>query len=675
MARKKEKNISNVVVQVDEDRQKFGKKLFKALFALVLSIPICWIFSLLFGKRGSVPVEGDNHLTALLQNYNFILATIILVMIIGYIFTRIKKELNKRFVTDDKILMYGFFTSMVALIAIIFVCSAVYPINSVLMKTQLEDGSDFLYGFGRNSVVTVMIFVIAVVIFVLEAIVWGCLAVSSMRKEKNQIKKSVLHYLPIILMVLFIIWTFISCLQAPGVADDYLTEQEVKQLGAMPELVLSKTFNGCYNLKDGFWAFLMYGTVLLGAMVLLDNNQKKKLIIGFVAVMTFLSIITIPLTVKNNNLYKELLTKYTKEETEKYDKAYEQYVAIYNSGDYDEELMTREQFVNIGRKNAAQKAENEALADDYYGTKQKFFVGVKSAIFRNSNHFAYVLCMAIMASALLLMIEKRVAIQAVYLICFSLLLVMLLLNNTFGGYLGVLVSVVCLVIYAIASAFNNRNKDISGFEKYKNLIFISCILLVFVALSLTVTGRSDVPIAVEDLKGFARDIGNFGGYMTGTENPTEVDVSTLDQSIAKAGSGRGETWIKVWELIEQRPLFGYGLECLLFQFSGQFDVGEGRTHNLLLQLLATVGIPGTIMYFTALAIIFIRLLKNWKTWNDIEKICVFVGIAYMVTALTGNSTYYTSPYFMMFLGFVALTPWKKNNSEEVEISKVVASKK
>ena len=35
----------------------------------------------------------------------------------------------------------------------------------------------------------------------------------------------------------------------------------------------------------------------------------------------------------------------------------------------------------------------------------------------------------------------------------------------------------------------------------------------------------------------------------------------------------------------------------------------------------------------------------------------------MVTALTGNSTYYTSPYFMMFLGFAALTPWKRTNEE------------
>ena len=84
----------------------------------------------------------------------------------------------------------------------------------------------------------------------------------------------------------------------------------------------------------------------------------------------------------------------------------------------------------------------------------------------------------------------------------------------------------------------------------------------------------------------------------------------------------------------------------------------------MLQLLATVGIPGTLMYFAALAIVFIRLIKNWKNWDDIEKITTFVGISYMITALTGNSTYYTSPYFMMFLGFVVLTPWKKVNEKE-----------
>ena len=249
---------------------------------------------------------------------------------------------------------------------------------------------------------------------------------------------------------------------------------------------------------------------------------------------------------------------------------------------------------------------------------------------------------------------------------------MLIINDTFGGYLGVFVAVFASAVYGIIkfiSYLKNKNalsEEAKANDK-KNLIngaiAMLVIVVLFVTCSLNIKNQSGNAYVVNNVKGFIKDIGVFGGYMTTTENATQVDVSTLDTSITKAGSGRGETWIKVWELIKQRPLFGYGLECLLFQFSGQFNVGEGRTHNLLLQLLATVGIPGTIMYFAALAIIFFRLLSNWKSWSDVEKITTFVGIAYIVTALTGNSTYYTSPFFMMFLGFVALTQWKKKKEE------------
>ena len=260
----------------------------------------------------------------------------------------------------------------------------------------------------------------------------------------------------------------------------------------------------------------------------------------------------------------------------------------------------------------------------------------------------------------------------VYLISFVIQLSMLIINDTFGGYLGVFVAIVASIIYGIAkfcSCFVNENdsaeesKANSEKDLINSAIALFLVVVLFVSCSLDIKNQDEESYVVNNVKGFIEDIGVFGGYMTTTENATQVDVSKLDKSITKAGSGRGETWIKVWELIKQRPLFGYGLECLLFQFSGQFNVGEGRTHNLLLQLLATVGIPGTIMYFAALAIIFFRLLSNWKSWSDVEKITTFVGISYIVTALTGNSTYYTSPFFMMFLGFVALTQWKKKKEE------------
>ena len=472
---------------------------------------------------------------------------------------------------------------------------------------------------------------------------------NSQKKEPKVFWSAVKKYLPIILMIMFLIWTFISCMLAPEAADDVIGAEAAEKAGASPNEVLSKTLNGCYNLKDGFWAFLMYGSFMLGAMLIGKENEKLKkyLITAFTVMITVLSIITLGMSIYYNNQYALFREKYN-------------------------EFMQTSGEQGLAESGIQWSDFERKLKSDVYEVNSKWYIFAQRGVFRNSNHFAYVLCMGIIAAMWLAITEKKWTFKLLYLISFVIQLSMLIINDTFGGYLGVFAAVFASLIYGIVkfiSYLKNKNtlaeetKTNSKKDLINGAVALLVVIVLFVTCSLNIKNQSGNAYVVNNVKGFIRDIGVFGGYMTTTENATQVDVSTLDTSITKAGSGRGETWIKVWELIKQRPLFGYGLECLLFQFSGQFNVGEGRTHNLLLQLLATVGIPGTIMYFAALAIIFFRLLSNWKSWSDVEKITTFVGISYIVTALTGNSTYYTSPFFMMFLGFVALTQWKKKKEE------------
>lgn len=629
MSRKKKSNtFQGAAISTDESRIKWGKCTAYMLWGLVGEIFFCLICGWLFGNTEFNAIE-DNFLTAFLQNYNYILAALILIPVIAYIYSRIKQELIKKFINDDQILMYGFGAVVVVFIAIITICSIVYPINSSTW-------------YGLNSAGTVCVFLCSVITLILESIVYLALKISSLTKTKGELWKNIKKYLPIILMIMFLIWTFISCMLAPGAADDVIGSKVAEDMGAAPDDVLSKTLNGCYNLKDGYWAFLMYGSFMLAAMLIGKEQilEKKKLIIGFVIVITLLSVISL------------FMSGYHTAQIEKYDAAYDQYY-YHDSGEYEFDTeLTKMQFYEMALNKA-------------YELFNRIYIYPQRAIFRNSNHFAYVLCMAIIAAAGLALVEKKMLYKILYLACFAVMTCMLIVNDTFGGYLGVMVALIALVIYSIANMFVKReNVAEHKNEKWQFLAFTIAIVAIFVALSLCVKNSRGETNAVRNIENFVRDIGIFGGYMISEENATQADIGSLDESITTAGSGRGETWIKVWELIKQRPLFGYGLECLLFQFSGQFNINEGRTHNLLLQLLATVGIPGTLMYFAALAIVFIRLLKNWKTWNYIEFITTFVGISYMVTALTGNSTYYTSPYFMMFLGFVVLTPWKRENSKE-----------
>ena len=105
MSQKKTKSISN---EVNEKRQNLSKAAAIILLFLVGTIPICLIFGWLSGDT-SYNKTSDNFVTAMIQNYNFIVGTCCLIPLIIFLFYKIKNELNKKFITDSEIVTYGFF--------------------------------------------------------------------------------------------------------------------------------------------------------------------------------------------------------------------------------------------------------------------------------------------------------------------------------------------------------------------------------------------------------------------------------------------------------------------------------------------------------------------------------------------------------------------------------------
>ena len=95
------------------------------------------------------------------------------------------------------------------------------------------------------------------------------------------------------------------------------------------------------------------------------------------------------------------------------------------------------------------------------------------------------------------------------------------------------------------------------------------------------------------------------------------------------------------------------------EYIEQLHIGEGRSHNLLIQLAGTTGIPGMLLYMTGILMILFRNLKYYKEWDIFSYTGVFVIISYIISSIVGNSGFYTSGYFYIFVGLVALTPKKK----------------
>ncbi len=195
--------------------------------------------------------------------------------------------------------------------------------------------------------------------------------------------------------------------------------------------------------------------------------------------------------------------------------------------------------------------------------------------------------------------------------------------------------------------------------------------------------------------------------------PEEKEVKFED--LSDVGSGRAKVWIRSLDLMNERPIFGWGLENILQEFNQQFKVNEGRTHNLILQLGATAGIPAVLMYLVAVISLWVKVLFDSKfkkydkmqlyiicavylvatiilnvvvskvvdkllfnglftvilwailtivffardihlritKWNEFELVSATVFVSYMISSMFGNSAFYTSPYFMVFLGLLA----------------------
>ena len=100
----------------------------------------------------------------------------------------------------------------------------------------------------------------------------------------------------------------------------------------------------------------------------------------------------------------------------------------------------------------------------------------------------------------------------------------------------------------------------------------------------------------------------------------------------------------------RKPIIGYGADNMGEQYENSSIWGKDRPHNLVLYLACVSGIPGMLLYMTAVVIIIVKgIIKLFKNSEE-GKIALLVVVAYMFSSMFGNSMFYTSPFFFIFLG-------------------------
>jgi len=258
---------------------------------------------------------------------------------------------------------------------------------------------------------------------------------------------------------------------------------------------------------------------------------------------------------------------------------------------------------------------------------------IESAVFAQFNHYGYYLMMTLVCSLVLFMTEKNKIFKILYLVAFTVIGYALIYNNTFGCYLATSIMLILYTIYCLI-----KKKD-------RKQILIA--VIIFTILSCIIT-KDNENVAFNNIKSFAHDIVTIVLKVTGIEIEG-FDREQIDKEFENAGTSRMELWTNGIKFILERPILGYGPDNLRMKYD-EVSIKQDRPHNLLIQLATTSGIPGMLIYVTAVGIIIVKAIKRLLKNDENGKIFLIIVITYLISAMFGNSMYYTSPYFFIFLG-------------------------
>lgn len=269
-----------------------------------------------------------------------------------------------------------------------------------------------------------------------------------------------------------------------------------------------------------------------------------------------------------------------------------------------------------------------------------FKLRTTDGVFFNSNHFGYYLCMAIPCACWLALTSTTRREKVGWLGAHAVLCLMLSANRSFGPWLAVFsgLTTACVVagILLWRAGAGRRWTPLHG-----QAALVAVFLVCFLSLS-----------SFHDASG--RITSEFTGLSDDLANIAENNVLA-----AEAGSKRWPLWVNGMRFVMERPLFGYGLDNLGAEYE-KMDIRQDRPHNEYLQIAASLGMPGLLLWLAALAA-YAASHRSTFLKRDIPAAmsCAVIGI-YLFSAMFGNTMFYTSPFFFMLMG---LTMGKRGKSQ------------
>lgn len=274
-------------------------------------------------------------------------------------------------------------------------------------------------------------------------------------------------------------------------------------------------------------------------------------------------------------------------------------------------------------------------------TKQFLFIE-HAGIYTNINHFSTVLSYALIINIFTIYNDKGKLITAFDFICFIILIGMLIINTSFACYLTTMMIILFTIVYAI------KNKKILKF-----------LLMSSVFIIISVTGAW--ALVKGNFEELLEDLGFLKTYQEEALGKDEDTKEYYFESIIRyIGSYRGELWTYGIEMIEDKPILGYGPE----NFSDDYytyplSSSENLPHNLILFLWLSGGI------FTLLAYIIANLIILWKNrkcfyQNNLNTVIWFSIIGHLMQSMFNNTLFYTTSLYAILFGMIYKETKKDN---------------
>lgn len=247
------------------------------------------------------------------------------------------------------------------------------------------------------------------------------------------------------------------------------------------------------------------------------------------------------------------------------------------------------------------------------------FRGMLSAVFYNSNHYAYYLTIAVMVMSGIFITNNNLVVKVLYLIEFIISIFVLIVNDTFGAYSAVFIGIIFSMLFLSKI-------------KTKNFFYTIIIFIIFIVVSIFIDINYNI---VKN---------NIISIFTSAHQIT-TDINNSDY----IGAGRMGLWKDSFFFIKQKPIFGFGLENLHCAYNGYKIMNNNRPHNEYLQHAVFMGVPALLCYISSLFIIVKNNYKYRKKISDSTQIALCSMIAYCASAFFGNTMFYTTPYFIIML--------------------------